>query len=425
MVDTSRLEKFYRKDLEGRIDALSQKINISDGDIALLKCDNSGEMLKVLDGMIENVIGIFPVPLGIATNFIINGKERLITMAIEEPSVVAAASNIARMARSSGGFKCDPVESFMIGQLQVLDVSGVENVIAAIHKEKDHIISKANEQDPILVKLGGGAKDLQVSECDTNMGKMLDVHLIVNCLDAMGANAVNTMVEAIAPLIEEITGARVLLKIISNLAVHRIARCKATFDKEMLGGDEVVKHILEAVEFANNTAFRATTHNKGVMNGITAVVLATGNDTRAIEAGVHGYASYSGTYRPVTKFSRDDSGNLIGEIEVPAAMGIVGGATKSNPVSQLCLKIMEIDSAESLSQTIAAVGLAQNLAALRALASEGIQKGHMKLHAKNIMKMAGVPPEFFESLLPKLLENGKIRVDVAKKIYEDLIKEGK
>jgi hydroxymethylglutaryl-CoA reductase len=353
--------------------------------------------------MIENVIGAFPLPVGIATNFIINGVERLVTMAIEEPSVVAAASNAAKMARAHGGFEVDPVASLMIGQVQLVDVADPEAAKAAILEHQDELLEKANEKDPVLVSAGGGAMRLEVHDVDTSLGPMLDVHVIVNCLDAMGANAVNTMAETLAPLLEEITGAR-----------------RATFEKETLGGDAIVDGIIAAVEFAQNDMYRAATHNKGVMNGVSAVVRATGNDTRAVEAGAHAYAAWNKPYGPLTSYTKDEDGNLVGEIEMPVAVGIIGGATKTHPVARLCLKIMEIDSAQTLSQVIAAVGLAQNLAALRALVSEGIQKGHMRLHAKNIVRMANIPEAYHEQVIQEMVKRGTIRVDVAADIYGEL-----
>ncbi|MHC1590699.1 MAG: hydroxymethylglutaryl-CoA reductase, degradative [Candidatus Helarchaeales archaeon] len=424
MVDSSKLEKFYKKSLQERLEILQEKLHLSDNEIKLLEQGANGKnILGILDGMIENVVGIFPMPIGMATNFIINGKERLITMVIEEPSVVAAASNVARMTRPHGGFHAEPVKSFMIGQIQLLDVNDVAKTKEKILEHEQELLDLANKQDPVLVKMGGGAKEIKIHEVSTSRGMMLDVHLIVNCLDAMGANAVNTMVEAIAPLLEKITGCKSLLKIISNLAIHRVAKCKAVFDKDMLGGEEVVSGILDATEFARNDIYRAATHNKGIMNGVSAVVRATGNDTRAVEAGAHAYAAFNRDYQPLTSFSTDSDGNLVGEIEIPVAVGTIGGATRSHPLARLCLKIMEISNAEDLSQVIAAVGLAQNVAALRALVSEGIQKGHMKLHARNIVKMAGIPPEHEDQVLERLIKSGKIRIDVAKKIHEELIAE--
>ncbi|MFX0098098.1 MAG: hydroxymethylglutaryl-CoA reductase, degradative [Candidatus Hodarchaeota archaeon] len=422
MVDSSKISKFYEKPMVERIDYIVKQFNLSGKERSLLEGKIDEKLTRSLDNMIENVIGTLHLPLGIATNFIINGKERLITMAIEEPSVVAAASNSARMTRKHGGFTCEPVRSYMIGQVQLLDIPEFKNAKRDIIGNTERILSLANDQDPILVNMGGGAKKIEVMEIETNLGKMMDFHLVVDCLDAMGANAVNTMVEAIAPLLEEISGGRSLLRIISNLSTHRVAKCKATFDKELLGGENVVDAILEAVEFANNDIYRAATHNKGIMNGVSAVVLATGNDTRAIEAGAHSYAALKESYRPLTRYSKDEEGNLTGEIEIPMAVGVIGGATKTNPVARLSLKIMEIENAETLSQVIAAVGLAQNLAALRALVSEGIQEGHMKLHAKNVAKMAKIPEEYADTVVQKMIEKGKVRIDIAKEIYEEVKK---
>lgn len=424
MVKTSELSKFYKKPIHERLSILEEEGIISTKEINLLHCKDSSAVLGTLDTMIENVIGILPLPIGIATNFIVNGKERLIPMAIEEPSVVAAASNLAKMARKHGGFQANVVESLMIGQVQLVDVDDVSEVMKAIGAHEEEIIDLANEQDPILVKLGGGARRVNALAMQTGMGTMIDVRLVVNCLDAMGANAVNTMSEAIAPLLEKITGSRALLRIISNLAIHRRVKCKATFDKDMIGGKSIVERILEAVEFAKASIFRAATHNKGIMNGMIAVAQATGNDTRALEAGAHAYAAFEGNYKPLTHYRIDEEGNLVGEIDIPVSVGTIGGVIKTNPVYRTCLNIMEVTKASTLSQILAAVGLAQNAAALRALVSEGIQEGHMKLHARNIMKTAGIPLEFRSQVLSKMLEGGKIRVDVAKKIYNQLRKAG-
>nr|MDO8115268.1 hydroxymethylglutaryl-CoA reductase, degradative [Candidatus Sigynarchaeota archaeon] len=425
MVKTSNLEKFYKKTQGERISIIAEVCNLGPEQVNLLKALVNPDFMKIMDGMIENVVGTFPLPLGIATNFIINGRERLVTMAIEEPSVVAAASNAARMARPHGGFLADPVKSLMIGQVQLVDIDDPGKVIDLLKKNETKILSKANEQDPVLVKAGGGARRLEIFKIDTNLGVMLDVQLVVDCLDAMGANAVNTMAEKVSPLLEEITGGRSLLRIISNLAVHRVARARAVFDKELLGGSDVVASILEAVEFANNDMFRAATHNKGIMNGVSAVVRATGNDTRAVEAGAHAYAAWNHAYKPLTRYYSDKDGNLVGEIELPIAVGIIGGATKTHPVAQLCLQIMEIDGAQTLSQTIAAVGLAQNLAALRALVSEGIQQGHMKLHAKNVVRMANIPEKYHERVIKEMVARGKVRIDTATDIFKDITKNEK
>ncbi len=405
------------KTVEERVSVLKALCNLDDAEVHLLKNACDGNLFTVLNSMVENVVGTFPLPLSIATNFIVNGKDRLVAMAIEEASVVAAASNAARMARTHGGFTVEPVQSMMIGQVQLINVPDVENALAGIARAERSIIDHANAQDPVLVKAGGGARRIEAFKIATDRGCMLDVHIIVDCLDAMGANAVNTMAEAIAPVLEEITGGETLLKIISNLAIHRIVRARAIFDKELLGGNDVITSILDAVEFARHDIFRATTHNKGIMNGVSAVILATGNDTRAVEAGAHAFAAWNRQYGPLTRFWRDDAGNLVGELEMPVAVGIIGGATKTHPVARLSLKLMEIQHASELSQIIGAVGLAQNLAALRALASEGIQKGHMRLHAGNIVRMAGIPEPYHARVIRELEKGGKIRIDVAREIY--------
>ena len=419
----SDISGFYKLSISERIKLLSELINFSNEEISLI--ENLGYFKpSQIDTLIENVISSFQLPLGIAFNFRINNKDYLIPMAIEEPSVVAAASNAAKMARKHGGFYSDKVESIMISQIQITQLEKLEDAKKSLIKNKNRILSLANQQDPLLNELGGGAVDLEVRDLSTNKGSMLIVHLLVNVLDAMGANVVNTMAEAVTPYLEELTGGKIYLRIVSNLATHRIAKSKAIFDKEALGGEEVVEGILNAYEFALADPFRATTHNKGIMNGISALTLATGNDTRAIEAGAHAYASLSGKYKPLTKFDKDDDGNLIGEIELPLALGIIGGMTKVHPMAKIALKILNVNSSSELSQVAAAVGLAQNVAALRALASEGIQKGHMALHSRNIAKIAGVPDHLIEKVAQQLIQDKKIRVDYAKEILNK-IKEGK
>ena len=419
----SDISGFYKLSISERIKLLSELINFSNEEISLI--ENLGYFKpSQIDTLIENVISSFQLPLGIAFNFRINNKDYLIPMAIEEPSVVAAASNAAKMARKHGGFYSDKVESIMISQIQITQLEKLEDAKKSLIKNKNRILSLANQQDPLLNELGGGAVDLEVRDLSTNKGSMLIVHLLVNVLDAMGANVVNTMAEAVTPYLEELTGGKIYLRIVSNLATHRIAKSKAIFDKEALGGEEVVEGILNAYEFALADPFRATTHNKGIMNGISALTLATGNDTRAIEAGAHAYASLSGKYKPLTKFDKDDDGNLVGEIELPLALGIIGGMTKVHPMAKIALKILNINSSSELSQVAAAVGLAQNVAALRALASEGIQKGHMALHSRNIAKIAGVPDNLIEKVAQQLIQDKKIRVDYAKEILNK-IKEGK
>ncbi len=417
----SDISGFYKLSLEERQHQLAKLINLKHEEIKLLQALGYFTSNQI-DTLIENVIGSYQLPLGIALNFKINGKDYILPMVIEEPSVVAAASNAAKIARKNGGFQSEEVKSIMISQIQITQLKDIAAAKEILARNKEKILKIANEQDPLLNKLGGGAIDIELREIETKKGKMLILHLLVNVLDAMGANVVNTMAEAVSPYIEEISEGKIYLRIVSNLATHRIAKCKATFDKNLLGGEEVVEGILNAYEFALADPYRATTHNKGIMNGIIALTLATGNDTRAIEAGAHAYASLSGKYKPLTKFKSDSEGNLVGEIEVPLALGIVGGMTKIHPMARLALKILGVKSAEELSQIAAALGLAQNVAALRALASEGIQKGHMTLHSRNIAKLAGVPENLIEEVANKIVEDKKIRVDYAKEVLKEIIK---
>jgi len=419
----SDISGFYKLSIDERQKLLSELVDLNQDDLELLSTFGYFQPAQI-DNLIENVVGSYQLPLGLAFNFKINDKDIIIPMVIEEPSVVAAASNAAKMARKHGGFHSDEVKPIMISQIQITQLKDIEVAKESLKKSKDLLLKIANEQDPVLNKLGGGAQDIEIREIHTNKGKMLILHLLVNVLDAMGANVVNTMAEAISPKIEEICGGKIYLRIVSNLATHRLARSRATFDKDMLGGTEVVEGILNAYEFALADPYRATTHNKGIMNGIAALTLATGNDTRAIESGAHAFASMSGKYSPLTKFKLDSDGNLIGEIELPLALGIIGGMTKIHPMARLALKILNVKSASELSQVGAALGLAQNVAALRALASEGIQKGHMSLHSRNIAKLAGVPDNLIEKVSKKMVKDKKIRVDYAKEILKK-INEGK
>ncbi|RLG90263.1 MAG: hydroxymethylglutaryl-CoA reductase, degradative [Candidatus Hecatellales archaeon] len=418
---TSILPKFYNLPFEERLRIVKDFAGLTEEETAILK--NSGSLpIETAERMIENVVGVAHVPLGIAVNFIINGKPYLIPMAIEEPSVVAAASHAAKLAAVKGGFFTSSTEPIMIGQIQVVGVKEPEKARMDILAEKEKILEKANEQDPVLVSMGGGAKDLNVKILDTFRGPMVIVELHVDCRDAMGANAVNTMAEAVAPLIEKITGGKVLLRIISNLATLRIAKAKTVIDKNVLGGEEVVDGIVDAYAFAAADPYRCATHNKGIMNGVTAVVLATGNDTRAVEAGAHAYAARSGHYSPLTKWEKDENGDLVGTIELPVAVGIVGGATRTNPIAKVALKILGVKTARELGEVLAAVGLAQNLAALRALVKEGIQRGHMSLHARNIAIAAGATGELIDRVAEKMVQERKIRIDRAKEILEELRK---
>ncbi|MBN1801976.1 MAG: hydroxymethylglutaryl-CoA reductase, degradative [Candidatus Lokiarchaeota archaeon] len=382
---SSEISGFHKLSIEERLKIIKEKVGLNDEETDILQNFGYFEP-QAMDMLIENVIGSYQLPYSIACNFKINGNDYLVPMVLEEPSVVAAASNVARMARKYGGFHCEKIRQVMIGQIQIVNLKAVEDAVKNIEVNKEKIIRLANDQDPILIKFGGGAVDLEVRPIDTIKGPMIIVHLLVNVLDAMGANAVNTMAEAIAPLLEELSRGKVLLRIISNLATHRIAKCKATFDKDMLGGAEVVEGILNAYAFAKADPFRCATHNKGIMNGIIALTLATGNDTRAIEAGAHAYAALNG-YSPLSCFEVDPFGNLVGELELPMALGIIGGLTKTHPLARISLKILGIKKAEELAQVAVALGLCQNVAALRALAAEGIQAGHMKLHKRKAEKI--------------------------------------
>ncbi len=395
--------------------------NLDDRDVQTIS-SLSGLKMETADRMIENVVGAIQIPLGIATNFLINGKDYIIPMAIEEASVVAAASNAAKMARKLGGFRTSNSGSVMIGQIQTVRIRDPHRARNEILANKEALLAKANEQDPKLVSVGGGAKDLEVRIVDTERGKMVITHLIVDCRDAMGANAVNTMVEAIAPIIERISHGKVLLRIISNLATRRVVRSTAVFEKEAVGGEEVVEGVLDAYAFADSDPYRCATHNKGIMNGVIAVALATGQDTRALEAGAHSYASVSGRYRSLTTYEKDDRGNLVGTIEIPVAVGLIGGASAVHPVAKASVKILGVKSALELGEVIASVGLAQNFAALRALATEGIQRGHMKLHARNVAASAGATGDLVDRVAQKMVEERKIRFDRAQELIREFTK---
>ncbi len=415
---SSRIQGFHKLSQPERIAKIQEMVGLSSEEVDILLAKSPP--LDLFDRMIENNIGVMQVPIGVATNFVIDGKDRLVTMAVEEASVVAAASNAARIARPHGGFFTSTTGSFMIGQIQVVDVQTPSYAAQTVLSHKDEILALANEQDPILVKFGGGAVDLETRIVPSAIGDMLVIHLVVNTLDAMGANAVNTMAETIAPKIEELTGGDVRLRILSNLADKRIVRARAIFDKELLGGDEVVDGIIEAWAFAEADPYRAATHNKGIMNAISAITVATANDWRAIEAGAHAYAARFGYYGSLTTYEITEDGHLAGTIELPLALGTIGGATKIHPTAQVNLKIMDVKTAQELAAIVASVGLAQNLAALRALATEGIQKGHMKLHARNLAAQAGATGEEVDLIAQKMIERGKVRADVAEEILKEI-----
>jgi len=376
--------------------------------------------MGIADRMIENVLGTFELPLGIAVNFKINGKDYLIPMATEESSVVAAASNAAKIARINGGFKTECTDPLMIGQIQILHMKDVVGAAKKIMSKKKEILHLANEQDKVLVKFGGGAKDVEVRILDSPIGKMIVTHLIVDVRDAMGANAVNTMCEALAPMMEEITGGKVRLKILSNLADKRLAKATAIFDKEKMGGEHIVDAVLESYNLAAVDPYRAATHNKGIMNGIDSVIIATGNDFRAIEAGAHTYAARNGQYTSLSHYYKDKEGNLVGELELPMAIGIIGGAGNIHPKAKLCKKILGIKTAQELAEIVVSVGLAQNFAAVFALSTVGIQKGHMSLHAKNIAVMAGATGSQIEKIANQMVKEGKIKLDRAEEILKEI-----
>ena len=421
MCKTSKLSGFYKLSPEKRLKIVRELAGLSKEEAELLRKTGALE-LKQANRMIENVIGTTELPLGIATNFLINNRDYLIPMALEEPSVVAAASNAAKMARPGGGFCTESTPPIMVGQIQLVDVKNPVEAREKILEAKERILSKANEQDPILVKLGGGAKDIEVRVLTTDRGQMTIIHLLIDVRDAMGANVINTMCEAVASLIEELTGGRVFLRIVSNLATYRLARAKAVFTKEALGGEEVVNGILQAYAFAVADPYRCATHNKGVMNGIIAVALATANDTRALEAGAHVYAAMDGAYKPLTHWERTVEGDLSGRIELPVAVGTIGGATAVHPIAKICRKILGVQSARELGEIMAAVGLAQNLAAMRALVSEGIQRGHLKLHARNVAVTAGATGELIDIVARRMIDEGKVSYDGAIAILKELKK---
>jgi hydroxymethylglutaryl-CoA reductase len=424
----SRIPGFYNLSLEARLAELAQRGDLSMEDIAALS-GQAGLTAEQADHMAENVVGLHALPLGIALNFIVNGREVLVPMAIEEPSVVAGASFMAKLARAGGGFtaQADPAE--MIGQIQLLCVADLPAAIQAIQDQKERLLAEISDLDPVLKRLGGGPRDLEVRLIeDSPIGAFLVVHLIYDVRDAMGANAVNTAVEHLSPQLEAISGGKAHLRILSNLADHRLARSQCTIPlSELAFGDyqaeDVRDGIISAWAFAVADPYRAATHNKGIMNGIDPVVIATGNDWRAVEAGAHAYAARSGRYSSLSTWEQDDQGNLVGSLELPMAVGIIGGATQVHPVARASLKLMGVTTAGQLAEIIVSVGLAQNLAALRALATEGIQRGHMGLHARQVAIAAGAKGEMVERLAAQLVAEKTIRIDRATEILADWNKE--
>ena len=424
MTSSSEVPGFYKKKPSERLEYVKNFANLSDEETAAIGGYGAlGE--ETANRMIENVVGTFPLPLGIAANFMVNKKEYMVPMAVEEPSVVAAATHMAKGTRNTGGIEADSDDPVMIGQIQLVNLDDPFAAKDKIKAKRDEIINLANEQDPILVKFGGGCKDIEVRVLDSDTGPMVITHLLVDCRDAMGANAVNTMAEAVAPRLETITGGRVYLRIISNLAIYRKTRAKAVWPAEFLGGEEVVDGIIEAFAFACADPFRVATHNKGIMNGIDPVVIATGNDWRAIESGAHTYGQWKEGHDSFTNWKKTKDGNLEGTIEIPMAVGLVGGATATHPTAKACVKILDVKipgGASELSQVICAVGLCQNLGALRALASEGIQRGHMGLHARNLAVQAGAKNEEIDKVAEMLKRSGTVRADVAEKFLSEIRK---
>ena len=414
-------KKFYQKSIKERLEALKLQAGLSDDEIKAYSPEG-GLDPETANAMVENVVGLYSLPLGIAQNFIVNGREVLVPMAIEEPSVVAAVSFMAKIAAQSGGFQAGMSAQEMIGQLQILDLPNPEKAAADILAHKAELLQAAEASHPNLAKYGGGARDLECRLINQSpVGAMLIVHLIVDVGDAMGANLINSMLETLAPQVESLSGGRVHLRILSNLSDRRLAWAKLRIPAENLtfaehSGEEVRDGIIAAWAFAEVDPYRAATHNKGVMNGIDAVVLALANDWRAVEASAHAYAARSGQYRSLTLWSKAENGDLLGEIELPMALGIVGGATKIHPTAKANLKLMGVKSVEELGGIVASVGLAQNLAALRALATEGIQKGHMSLHARQIALTAGAKPEQADKLAALLVAEKNIKLVRAQEI---------
>ena len=413
----SSISKFFEKSQKERLDIVKNFANLSQEELEILE-NSGGITFENADKMIENAIGTFSLPLGIATNFKINDKDYLVPMVIEEPSVIAAASKAAKIARIRGGFKVDADESYSIGQIQVLNADST--AISKIEESSKEILEIANLQSNTLSKIGKGAKEVSCREIQTDSGKMLIVELLIDVGDAMGANVTNSMCEAVAPLIEKLSGGKTLLRILSNYSTRRMVKATAVFDKEGVGGEEIVDNIILAFQFAANDVYRAVTHNKGVMNGIISVANATGQDSRAIEAAANAYAARSGKYSSLTEWSKDAEGNLVGKLELPLSVGIVGGIIKVHPIAKICTKILGVTSAKELACVITATGLAQNFSALRALVTEGIQKSHMKLHARNLASAAGAKAEHVDEIVKKMVQENNISLNRAKELLEQI-----
>ena len=419
--------KFYNLAPAERLAWIAEQSGLDAQSLAALS-GAAGLSLEQADHMIENVVGLHALPLGIAQNFIVNGREVLVPMAIEEPSVVAGASFMAKLAQASGGFISSSTAPEMIGQIQVIDLVDPASARLRILEEKEMLLAEASQTDPLLARLGGGPRDLEVRLIkESPIGPFLVVHLIYDVRDAMGANAVNTALERLAPRVSSISGGKAHLRILSNLADRRLARARVTINLDQLAfesysAEEVRDGIIAAWAFAAADPYRAATHNKGIMNGVDAVVLATGNDWRAIEAGAHAYAARSGRYTSLSTWGRDAQGNLTGTLEMPMAVGIVGGATRVHPTAQAAIRLLGVKTASELAEIIVAVGLAQNLAAIRALATEGIQRGHMTLHARQVAIAAGASGELVAQVADRLVQEKTVRIDRAEEILKELRK---
>lgn len=420
---TSRIPGFYKMTVSERKKMISEIHDLSDEDYHVF--DGDALTVDTADNMIENVVGTYSLPLGLGLNFLINDKDYTVPMVVEEASVVASASHIAKIVRDAGGFQTEATDRVMIGQIQVIGSPDPQKAKEAILKEKASLLQQANEAYPSIVARGGGAEDLEVrilnETADSLYQQMLVVHIYINTCDAMGANMINTMVESLAPSVEKLTKGKVYLRILSNLADRCLAKAKCVIPPHLLesegfSGEEVRDGIVLAYEFAASDPYRAATHNKGIMNGIDPVVIATGNDWRAVEAGAHAYAARHGAYGSMTSWTVDETGNLVGELELPMSIGIVGGATRVHPMAKLALEMLDVESAEELSQVIVAVGLAQNLGALKALVTDGIQKGHMALHSRSVAIAAGATGELVDIIAEKLIEANDIRVGKAKQL---------
>jgi len=416
-VSSSRLPGLYKKPPAERLQDVAALTGLTAEEQRLLA---AGVPVSTVDPLVENVVGVLPLPLGVATNFVVNGEEVIVPMAVEESSVVAAASHAAKMARAFGGFHASADPPLMIGQMAFRGVSDPAAARRKILMNRDRLIDLLKDPESGIVKRGGGPRDLEVREVPTDAGDLLVVHLVMDVRDAMGANAINTAVETLAPVLAEMIGGEPLMRILSNLADRRLARAQALFPHEELGGREVAERMVAAWAFADADPYRAATHNKGIMNGLDAVVVATGNDWRAVEAGAHAYAARTGRYRSLSRFQLTPEGHLHAELELPLALGVVGGATKAHPTAAAALRILGNPSASRLAEVAVSVALAQNVAAVRALVSEGIQAGHMRLHAKNLALMAGAPAHLLDRVAEQLVAEGKVRMSRAEEIVKSL-----